>query len=115
MENNHKKCSFKSHSEINSISYCEQCKIFMCNKCHNYHKELFDNHNQISTENNLNEIFINSCKQKNHNNKLEFYCKNHNILCCVCCASKLEGENFGQHKNCEVCSIKKIKDEKKIN
>ena len=33
-----------AHKESNAISFCEQCKIFMCNKCLNYHKELFEFH-----------------------------------------------------------------------
>ena len=114
MEENRKKCSAKSHSEINAISYCEQCKKFMCNKCLNYHKEFFEDHRLINIENNLKEIFIDNCKENGHNYKLEFYCKNHNTLCCVGCISKLEEKNYGQHKNCDVCSIEKIKDEKKI-
>ena len=114
MEENRKKCSAKSHSEINAISYCEQCKKFMCNKCLNYHKEFFEDHRLINIENNLKELFIDNCKENGHNYKLEFYCKNHNTLCCVGCISKLEEKNYGQHKNCDVCSIEKIKDEKKI-
>ena len=38
------KCSCKAHQESDAISFCEQCKIFMCHKCLNYHKELFENH-----------------------------------------------------------------------
>ena len=114
MEENRKKCSAKSHSEINAISYCEQCKKFMCNKCLNYHKEFFEDHRLINIENNLKELFIDNCRENGHNKKLEFYCKNHNTLCCVGCISKLEEKNYGQHKNCDVCSIEKIKDEKKI-
>ena len=44
---------------------------------------------------------------------MEFYCKNHNILCCVCCISNTDEKNYGQHKNCDICTIEKIKDEKK--
>ena len=42
------KCSYKSHKELDAISFCEQYKIFMCNKCLNYHKELFKNHQQYN-------------------------------------------------------------------
>ena len=41
---NKKKCSSKTHKELDAVSFCENCKIFMCNKCFNYHKELFDEH-----------------------------------------------------------------------
>ena len=115
MEDKKKKCSAKSHSEINAVSFCGQCKIFMCNKCLNHHKDLFEDHQQINIENNLSEIFIDTCKENGHNNKLEFYCRNHNILCCIYCASIIEENNYGQHKKCEVCTIEKIKDEKKKN
>ena len=53
------------------------------------------------------------CKEQNHKNKLEFYCKNHNKLCCAACLSKITGNGYGEHFNCEVCLIKEIKEEKK--
>ena len=34
---NQKKCSAKKHADVNAISYCEECNIYMCNKCMNYH------------------------------------------------------------------------------
>ena len=46
-------------------------------------------------------------------NKLEFYCKNHNQLCCVACISKIKTKEYGQHKNCDICIIKDIKEEMK--
>ena len=67
-----------AHIESNAISFCEQCKIFMCNKCLNYHKELFKNHQQYNIDKNNNDIFIDICKEKGHEKKLEFYCKTHN-------------------------------------
>ena len=45
--------------------------------------------------------------------KLEFYCKNHNTLCCVSCISRIKEEGYGQHSDCDVCHIDNIKDEKK--
>ena len=106
------KCSIKVHKEINAILYCERCQIFMCNKCLNYHKELFDNHKLINLDNN-NEIFIDLCKKVGHEKKYEFFCKNHNELCCGLCISKLEDKGYGQHKDCDICSIENIKEEKK--
>ena len=44
MEEKNKKCSSKKHTEIDAISYCQNCKKYMCNKCHNYHIELLDDH-----------------------------------------------------------------------
>ena len=46
-----KKCSSKKH-EDNAISYCEICKVYMCEKCSNLHSQLFDQH-QINLMNNM--------------------------------------------------------------
>ena len=112
MENQKKKCSLKKHSEIDAIIYCQKCKTYFCNKCQNHHSEIFDSHKTIIL-NNSNEIFIDSCKENNHFDKLEFYCKEHNTLCCLACISRIKEEGYGQHADCEVCHIKHIKDEKK--
>ena len=37
----------------------------------------------------------------------------HNILCCACCNTKIKKEGYGQHHDCNVYHIKKIKDEKR--
>ena len=112
MEDNKKKCSFKEHKEIDAIYYCYDCKVYICNKCYNSHQSFLENHSILNLDNNK-EIFIDICKEKNHPNKLEFYCKNHNQLCCVACFSKIETRGYGQHKNCDICDIKDIKEEKK--
>ena len=41
------------------------------------------------------------------------FCKNHNTLCCAACISKIQSKGNGKHKNCDVCNIEEIKDEKK--
>ena len=87
-------CSFKDHKEIEAITYCHICKIYMCNKCSNYHDSLFEN-NQYSLNKDINELFLDICKEENHQNKLEYFCKNHNILCCVFCITKIEGHGNG--------------------
>ena len=115
MENKKKKCSLNKHSESEAISYCQQCKIYLCNKCHNIHPEVHDNHNLILLDNELNEIFIDICKEDAHNNKLDFFCKNHNTLCCVSCLCKFKIKGYGQHSECYTCYIDDIKDEKKNN
>ena len=112
MEDKIKKCSYKDHKEINAIYYCQDCKTFVCNKCFNYHQGLFENHYINNLDNNK-EIFIDVCKEKNHINKFEFYCKTHNTLCCVGCISKIEAKGYGQHKDCDICIIEDIKEEKK--
>ena len=113
---NQKKCSSKDHSETDSISYCQKCEIYMCNKCHNIHSNLCQNHQQYVINirnNNLEEKFTGLCKEENHPNKLEYFCKNHNKLCCAACLCKINGKGNGIHKDCNVCFIEKIKNEKK--
>ena len=113
METQVKKCSSNKHSEIDAISYCQECKRSFCNKCQNLHSELFEEHKIINLNIDLNEIFIDLCKQKNHNYKYEFFCKTHNTLCCSICISKIKDEYHGQHSDCDVCFIKDIKNSKK--
>ena len=63
---------------------------------------------------NQTEIFTGICKEKNHINYLDFFCKTHNKLCCLACVSKLNKKGYGQHKDCEICIIEEIKEEKKL-
>ena len=44
---------------------------------------------------------------------LIYFCKNHNKLCCAFCITKIKDDENGQHKECDVCSIKDIEKEKK--
>jgi len=111
--NTSKKCSSKKHSEIDAISFCVDCNIFMCNKCLNYHNEILENHHKYNLSENFEEIFTGICKEENHKKELIYYCKTHNILCCVACISKIKSGGNGQHSDCNVCSIDDIKDEKK--
>ena len=112
MKKQKKKCSLKEHLEIDAISFCQICKIYMCNKCDNIHSSLFEKHNTHKT-NKENEIFTEFCKEKNHSSKLNYFCKNHNQLCCSSCLCKLNKIGDGQHKDCDVCYIEDIKEEKK--
>ena len=89
MENNIQKCSSIEHEEINAILYCKECKIYMCNKCDNYHSKLFKNHHINKIENDIKEIFSEFCKEDNHFGKLDFFCKTHNRLCCSDCLCKI--------------------------
>ena len=106
------KCSFEEHKETNAIKFCPECRIYMCNKCENHHSSLFKNHHLYNI-NKEDEIFTEFCKEKGHQNKLRYFCKNHNQLCCAVCIAKLNEEGEGQHKDCDVCYIEKIKEEKK--
>ena len=109
------KSSLEEHKQINAIKYCSDCKIYMCNKCDIHHSSpLLKNHNSYNILN-PDQIFTGICQEKNHFNKLEYFCKSHNKLCCVKCLCKLNEKGDGQHKDCDVCYLENIKEEKKIN
>ena len=111
MENQKNKCSSNKHSEVDAISYCQQCKLYLCNKCQNHHSEFYENHSLINL--NKENIFIDECKNEKHEkNNFNFFCKNHNILCCSYCISKIKNEFFGQHSDCTIFELKDIKEEK---
>ena len=108
-----KKCSLDEHKEVEAIIYCPECNIYMCNWCENHHSPLFKNHHPYQLNNKDEDIFTGYCQEENHPNKLIYFCKNHNQLCCAACIAKINDNGDGQHKDCEVCSIQKIKEEKK--
>ena len=109
-----KKCSNKKHSELNAVSYCADCNLYLCNKCVNIHLEYLASHNIINLDkNNKEEILTGICKEDNHKIKLEYYCKNHNELCCAACLCRIKKNGNGKHHDCDVCEIKEIKEEKK--
>ena len=112
MENTKKKCSFKEHNLIEAISHCIKCQIYLCNKCLIHHKGLFNDH-PIYNIDKEEETFTGFCMEENHNIKLEYFCKQHNKLCCAICLCKMKGKGYGQHHDCDVCYIKDIKEEKK--
>ena len=113
MENNaHIKCASKKHQELNATSYCQDCRLYMCEKCLQIHQDLY-NHSQININENQTEIFTGICKEKNHINNLDFFCKTHNKLCCLACISNINKNGYGQHKNCDICIIEDIQEEKK--
>ena len=101
------KCSLKKHEEIDAISYCEDCRKYMCQKCHYHHNELFENHGL-----NFLTKFTGLCPEENHSDILEFFCKSHNKLCCAACISKIQSKGNGLHKDCDVCEVEDIKEVK---
>jgi len=118
MENKKKKCSSLNHLQIDAINYCQDCKIYLCNKCQNFHSELFQNKNHHLynlDKDDINEIFIDICQLENHYSKFKYFCKTHNVLCYSSCIAKIKNELNGQHTDCDVCLIKNIKDEKEKN
>ena len=113
MEDKKKMCSFEDHKGMEAISFCSKCQIFMCIRCINQHAGLFKNHPINDINKSDKELFTGFCQEENHNNKLEYFCKNHNQLCCDSCIIKMSGQGKGQHKDCDICFIKDIKEEKK--
>ena len=108
-----KRCSLREHKELDAISYCHKCDIYMCNKCDKVHSGLCQKHQSNSLDKNTNKIFTGFCSIENHFDKLEYFCKDHNILCCAACIVKIKKKGNGQHTDCDVCIIEEIKDEKK--
>ena len=107
------KCSVKKHEQIDAVIYCQECNQYMCNKCQKYHSELFDSHHLFNIDKDIEEIFTGFCKENNHNKELNYFCKTHNILCCAICLCKIEDRGNGLHKNCDVCIINEIQEEKR--
>ena len=110
-----KKCSKTSHKETNAIIFCCECKIYMCNKCEKGHSDLFENKHddKIIKDINTEDMFTGICDEETHTKDLIYFCKDHNKLCCAECITKIKSKNNGQHKDCNVCLIKDIEEEKK--
>jgi len=113
MNDSKKKCTSKEHENIEANSYCHECKIYICKKCENIHSILFQNHLVSKISDDFAQIFTGICNVKNHSDKLKYFCKTHNVLCCAACISKIKDDENGQHKKCKICSIDKIKEVKK--
>ena len=113
METKKKTCSKKLHEKVDAIIYCQECNIYMCNKCKQSHSDLFESHHLYNLDININSIFTGFCNETEHHVELEYFCKTHNIFCCAKCISKFQNNGNGKHAKCDVCLIKDIKDEKK--
>ena len=113
MENQSKKCSSKDHKESKAVIYCCNCKVYMCNKCENFHSNLFNNHKVFDIESYLKDAFTGLCNEQNHNNELEYFCKTHNTLCCAACIAKVKNKNNGNHSDCSIYKVEDIFNEKK--
>ncbi len=115
MESPKIKCSLLDHKDSEAIIYCQECKIYMCKKCQNTHSGLCLKHHTYKLENGIKNIFTGFCEEENHFDKLEFYCKTHNKLCCTACICKIKRKGKGQHTDCDICIIEDIKNEKEKN
>ena len=109
------KCSFEDHKNIDAIKYCQECNIYLCNKCEKVHLGFFKNHHILPLEKDKDELFTGYCKEKSHPNILNYFCKDHNDLCCANCIAKIKTRENGKHFDCNVCDINDICDEKKKN
>ena len=99
-------CSSKNHENIRAYCFCEQCQIFMCRKCDNYHSQLFKNHHIYNSNEeilNMNEDY--KIVFRENDNKIEYYCNRHNELCCRSCITKNKDINSGKHSKCEIYLI----------
>ena len=112
MEYNKHKCSTNEHLEINAFIFCKDCKHYFCDECQNFHSKIFSNHDIIFLNEEEDDIFTGICYEHDHLNKLEYFCKTHNKLCCAKCITKIKDENNGQHKDCDINSLKETKIEK---
>ena len=108
-----KKCYNQDHQNVEAVYYCLECKIYICNKCESFHSKLFNGHHIYTLDKNISEIFTGFCKEGNHYDKLEYFCKSHNQLCCSGCIAKIKRKDKGQHSDCEICLIEDIKESKK--
>ena len=113
MEDRLIKCFCEEHKDTKAIIFCQECRVYMCNKCESYHSKLFKNHHIYNLDKNIDDIFTGFCKEKNHLETLEYFCRTHNILCCGLCITKIKGKGKGEHKDCDVCFIEDIFNEKK--
>ena len=110
------KCSTKGHQEINAIKYCPECRKYFCNKCTDNHSKILEEHKIIDlNKDDKEDIFTNFCSIKNHKNEVEYFCKDHNELICALCITKINTRGYGQHKDCNICDINDIINEKKNN
>ena len=96
MDNSHIKCSSKIHQEVNAICFCQECRLYLCEKCQQIHWELY-NHKKININENQKDVFTGFCKEPNHINNLEFFFKTHNKLYYLACISKINKKEYGQH------------------
>ena len=110
-----KKCSLDEHKDLDAEYYCQECKVSMCKKCEKVHSGFLKNHHAFTLNKDIKEIFTGLCTKPNHALKLEYYCKTHNQLCCAACIAKIKNKWNGQHKDCDIYFIVKIKNSIKGN
>ncbi|KAL3887898.1 hypothetical protein ACJMK2_000286 [Sinanodonta woodiana] len=99
-----KRCDLcvKRNKETQAVSYCRECKKSMCAICQEYHDDMSacnkGNILNLNSGNKSNDIppnlaFIEICS-KHLNERIQFFCKDHNTMCCSICG-------FLEHRKCE--------------
>ena len=62
MEIEKKKCASIDHINIDAITFCKNCKVYLCNLCDNFHSKLFSTHSIQVLKKEEYEIFTGICK-----------------------------------------------------
>jgi WD40 repeat protein len=114
-DNQSKKCSFEEHKEQDAKGYCKQCDKYICDNCVKYHQSFAPDHKVTNLDEEINEPFNGLCQLENHQDELNYYCQNHNELCCAKCIAKIKRPGVAQHTNCKVCNVEEIANEKRQN
>ena len=95
---------------------CEYCDIKLCNECSKIHSKFLPKHNLIEINKSEPFYFKSNCSYENHKKMpLNYYCENHNTLCCALCLCIKQDDNFGIHNKCKILSINEIENIKKQN
>lgn len=98
-------CAADSHIHV-AIGYCQFCRHFLCKSCFSYHQNLGKAHVLLDKEAMENQRvtpvmnfdpLTEPCPIHKHKT-LELYCKGHDEVCCVICAT-------ARHKNCDYVYI----------
>ena len=113
MDKSIKKCYNKAHANKKAVKCCLGCNKYLCELCAENHFKCDRKHELYSLDSEQNLNFTGTCNEKNHPNKLDYYCSTHNNLCCAACLCKIKEKGDGQHNECNACYIGEIKDEKK--
>ena len=115
MDYQKQKCSLEEHKESEAISYCQECNIFMCNKCDKVHLSIRKNHHIFSLDKNVKEIFTSFSKEEKHLYELENIYKIHDRLYYEQSTTNIKNKGNTQHTNSVIRNAKVIVGEKKTN
>ena len=64
------------------VVYCQKCNMAFCNKCKQYHSELFKSHTEDYLDKDFTNLLSKYCRDENHNVEFQYFCKTRNQLCC---------------------------------